>query len=51
MQQVLGGMSDAEFSVAYADPNNKILKDKAISDAMMQFNDEILKAAKGSVSR
>jgi hypothetical protein len=47
MQEVLGSMSDAEFNAAFSDPNNRQLKDDAISEAMRQFNDEIIKAARG----
>jgi len=47
MQQVLGSLSEAQFNDAMANPEYKQLKDEAISDTMRQFNDEILKAAKG----
>ena len=51
MQGILGSVTEAEFNAAYANPEYKQLKEKAISDTMMQFNDEILKAGQGLTNK
>jgi hypothetical protein len=51
MQRVLGTATGADFNAAYANPEYRQLKADAIRDTMMQFNDEILRAARGPVAK